>query len=381
MRIFHLADLHIKFSGPRAGECRRILEWIPEHVPEIEPDAIVISGDIFDRRSLPEERLFLLDFLIKLEEKAESLVFLINGNHDDPEDVQLFDSWRGSIEVITHPEIRTFKDLTLAFLPWPQLAILAATAPDVSIADRKEVARAALLDILRGFEIPGGAPSLLVAHMPVLGASMDSGQPVSGGEEIALSTNDLLTCGAAGIALGHIHLRQQMRSGDRRGEIILGGRPVWYAGAPFRTTFGEASGSKGGLIWDWIDSAWRVTPWDAPARPMVLLEGKWIDGQLTGLEHGPLDDAEVRLRIEFPSEEREAARIRAEELKKAIEAEGAHSVTIDERPVIVTRSRCVEIAAARTTIEKLNAWAQAAGSEIPEDAEAKLQILEAGVSS
>ena len=382
MRILHLSDLHIKFSGPRAGECRRILEWIPEHTPEIEPDAIVISGDIFDRRSLPEERLFLADFLISLREKSETSVFVITGNHDDSEDVRLFDSWRGSIEVITRPEIRIFKDLALVFLPWPQLASLAATAPDVSIADRKEVARAALLDILRGFKIPGEAPSLLVAHMPVLGASMDSGQPVSGGEEIALLPDELLSCGVAGAALGHIHLRQPMRSGDRRSEIILGGRPVWYAGAPFRTTFGESSGSKGGLVWDWIGGAWRVTPWDVPAKPMLLLEASFENGGFVGGTYADnIAGAEVRLRVSFPSEEREAATQAAEEARAEILKAGAESVTLDPRPILVSRTRCADIVGARTTFDKLKAWAQAAGQDIPEGIEARLAELEAGSAS
>ena len=377
MRVLSLGDLHIYLSGPRAEECRRIIDWIALHAKEVKPDMIIITGDVFERRSSPQERIYLAEFLRAIGDVAK--VFIINGNHDDRDDLRLFRKeygWNLPVEIILEPGVIGCPGVDLAFLPWPSLGNLAAKAgSSESIATRREMARSALIDVLRGFRsaLDPSKPSLLIAHVSVTGASMDSGQPVAGGEEIALTVDELLESGAAGVALGHIHLRQQMK--------CLDGRPVFYAGAPFRGSFGEAKGTKGGLVWDWIGGAWRVTPWDAPARPMVLLEGKWIDGQLTGLEHGRLDDAEVRLRIEFPSEEREVARIQAEEMKKAIEAEGAHSVTIDERPVIVTRSRCVEITAARTTIEKLNAWAQAAGSEIPEDAEAKLQILEAGVSS
>ena len=372
MKILHLADFHIKLSGPRAGEARRILDHIADHAGEIKPNVIALAGDLFDARSTPEERLFLADILRRLAVVAP--VYAIHGNHDNPDDVSLFNLVRDA-HVITEPGVKVVEGVRFAFLPWPKLGNLAATVgPKASIAERREIAKAALIDILRGFrgEINPGEASVVLTHMSISGAAMDSGQPVSASDEMSLSADEFFESGAAGILCGHIHLRQQMRSGD--------GRPVWYAGAPFRTTFGESAGSKGGLVWDWIGGAWRVTPWDAPARPMVLLEGKWIDGQLTGLEHGPLDDAEVRLRIEFPSEEREAARIQAEELKKALEAEGAHSVTIDERPVIVTRSRCVEITAARTTIEKLKAWAQSAGSEVPEDVEAKLQILEAEIT-
>jgi len=376
MRVLHLSDLHVYLSGPRAGECRRIIDWIALNAKEVKPNFIVIPGDIFERRSSPQERIYLAEFLRALGDVAR--VFIINGNHDDRDDLRLFRKeygWDLPVEIILEPGVIGCPGVDLAFLPWPSLGNLAAKAgSSESIVTRREMARSALIDILRGFPLDPSKPSLLIAHVSVTGASFDSGQPVSGGEDIALTVDELLESGAAGVALGHIHLRQQMK--------CLDGRPVFYAGAPFRGSFGEAKGTKGGLVWDWIGGAWRVTPWDVPAKPMLLLEASFENGGFVGGTYADnIAGAEVRLRISFPSEEREAARIQAEELKKALEAEGAHSVTIDERPVIVTRSRCVEITAARTTIEKLNAWAQAAGSEIPEDAEAKLQILEAEVSS
>jgi exonuclease SbcD len=368
MRILHLADFHLKLTGPRAEECRRILDWIPENAREVKPDAIIIAGDVYDRRSTPEERLYLASILSALADVAP--VFAINGNHDDSEDLRLFHQWRPEIEIITEPTLRPLKGKTLAFLPWPSLGHLAAAiGPQASIAERREIAKAALIDVLRGFK----SPTLLVAHISVTGASMDTGQPVSGGEEIALSADELLECGAAGVALGHIHLRQQMRTGCQ---------PVWYAGAPFRNSFGEASGKKGGLIWNWNGQSWDVTPWDLPARDMTLLEASMIDGKLIDKEHDDLRDffgrdAEVRLRIEFPSEEREAARAQAEEWKARCLEAHALSVTIEERPIVITRSRCAEIEKARTPADKLAAWAHTTDQEIPEGVAGKLTMLEA----
>ncbi len=383
MRILHLADLHIKLSGPRAGECRRILGWIADHVAQINPNAIIVAGDIFDARSTPEERLFLAEFLEQLRDVAP--VYAIHGNHDNAEDVRLFNRVCDAI-VITESSAENIFAMertgALFFLPWPKLANLAAElGPGASIAERREIAKAALIDILRGFRsrLVLGSPSLLVAHIPVSGASMDSGQPVSGGDEIALSADELLECGAAGVALGHVHLRQQMKTGSSR-------RPVWYAGAPFRNSFGEASGAKGGLIWDWDGKAWQVTPWDVPARDMLLLETTWENGQLSRdivVSDGPLGDirfdgAEIRLRVSFPPEEREAARAAAEVLKSVHLAAGAYSVTVEERPIQISRTRCVEIQKAKTTFEKLKAWAEATGQELPAAAETRVAELEAG---
>lgn len=389
MRVLHLADIHEYLQGPRAEECRRVTGWISAHAQDTKPDAIIIAGDVFERRSTPQERLFLAEFLHALADVAQ--VFVIAGNHDDPDDLRLFRAeygWRTRAEIILEPKVIAYASATLAFLPWPQLGYLAKAGATESIATRREAARGALIDVLRGFRVePGMAPhssqSMLVAHVPVTGASMDSGQPVSGGEEIALTVDELLESGAAGVALGHIHLRQQLTGPANR--------PVWYAGAPFRGSFGEARGTKGGLIWDWdvANLRWQVTPWEVPARSMVLIERTWIpvqDGAVLQPDPGPLAaaedvaDADVRVRITFPVEHREAMR---GAMAPAIDAlrTVAHAVTVEERPTIISRTRCVEIASARTTIEKLRTWADSVGADVPEGAESKLGILEAGVVS
>ena len=394
MRILHLADVHLLLRGPRSGECRRILDWIAEHAADVRADAAVIAGDVFDRLSTPEDREYLADWLGLIAEAAP-MVFAIRGNHDHLVDQRLFNRFYGNVLVVTEPSVQSFSDVTLAFLPWPDLGRLAAhMGPGASIADRRAGARAALLDVLRGFRAdPGlrpGTPSLLVCHLPVLGASVDSGQPVATTDELALSADELLECGAAGVAAGHVHLRQQMRSGD--------GRPVFYAGAPFRGSFGEATGNKGGLIWDWVDGAWKVTPWNVPARRMLLVEaglGQDVpeDGGGMFLDYrGPdgggdlcaptdVEDAEVRLRVSFQAEYREAALGIAEQDKREMLGLGAFSVAIDPQPIMVQRTRCVEIAAARTMGEKVAAWARAADVEVPAGAEEKLAALEAEVGS
>lgn len=379
MRILHIADLHLKLSGPRADECRRVFDFIAGNVKSLGVSAIVIPGDLYDRRSAPEERLYLAEFLSSLVDSSHR-VFAIPGNHDDKDDLRLFSEQYGfhaAFEIISEPAVRIFEDATFAFLPWPNLARLAASAgAGASIAVRRELARTALLDVVRGFrldlESEPARPSLLVAHLPVTGASMDSGQPVSAGEEVSLSADELLESHAAGVALGHIHLRQAIGN--------LESRPVWYSGSPFRCNFGESRGTKGGLVWTWDKKkkTWAVEPWDLPARRMVLLQAKWTDGALSGFEeHEPLADAEVRLRIEFQPEDRDAVRARAEEVKTALTAEGAFSVTVEERPLLIARTRCAEVAAARTTAEKLAVWAQAAGVEAGlQGALSKLAILE-----
>ena len=376
MKIACISDLHLKLSGPRLEECERTMIWLRDDLIMQHPDLIIIVGDFYHQRATPQEERFAQEWIRKIVSDCGCDMWILRGNHDDGNQLDVLAATAtsgGSVRSLHRPEswILPKFDIQISALPWPDLGYFAAAVSvDMSIAERREAAQAALVDVLRGFRPKIKIPHLLVAHANILGASCDSGQPVASGNEIALTVADLMEAEPGIVVLGHIHAAQS----------LVAPVPMFYCGSLFRTTFGESAGRKGYSIVEWTGTEWHIEERSGPARPMVLLEGKWIDGQLMGLEHGPLDDAEVRLRMEFPSEEREAARIQAEELKKVLEAEGAHSVTIDERPVIVTRSRCVEITAARTTIEKLKAWAQSAGSEVPEDVEAKLQILEAEIT-
>ena len=70
MRILHLGDLHLRFSGPRAAECRRILDYVGEHAADAMLDAVIIAGDVFDTRSTPAERLYLASWLSALADVA-----------------------------------------------------------------------------------------------------------------------------------------------------------------------------------------------------------------------------------------------------------------------------------------------------------------------
>jgi exonuclease SbcD len=374
VKVVHLADLHLKLTGPRAEECRRVLDWLADDIHDLGPEYVVIAGDIFDRRSTPEERLYFRDWILRVS--ARSRVLAIPGNHDDPQDLELFDDIPGTLNVDVAPRVAHWPDASFAVLPWPRLGHLAASLPaGVGIAERREAARAALVDVLRGMRSAvedaraAGTPTLLLAHANVIGAAMDSGQPVCGGEEIALTADELLECGADGVALGHIHARQQMRAP----------KPVWYAGAPYRATFGEARGGKGYLLWTWTPEGWAVEPRDGPARRMVLAEAELGDSSLEWSAYPDDDevrDAEVRLRVAFSSDRREEARDRASDARQCLLTSGARSVTVEERPLITQRTRCAEIQAARGSLDKLRAWATATGQEVPTTAETKVGQLE-----
>ncbi len=87
MRFFHLSDLHIGrhlHHYSLLEDQKHILEEVIVYVKEIHPDAVVISGDIYDK-SIPSAEAVAVfdDFLTKLADSKHGVtVMIISGNHD-----------------------------------------------------------------------------------------------------------------------------------------------------------------------------------------------------------------------------------------------------------------------------------------------------------
>ena len=92
MRFFHIADLHL---GKYLGEYNLIedqRDWIEKFLSECgigesgagkeKPDAVAISGDVYDTQDPPAEAKMLLDHLITELSDNGIAVLMIAGNHD-----------------------------------------------------------------------------------------------------------------------------------------------------------------------------------------------------------------------------------------------------------------------------------------------------------
>lgn len=88
MRILHTADWHIGKSldgFSRIEEQKKFLDFFVEKAREINPDLIIIAGDIFDTAnpSALAETLFY-DTLSNISANTSALTVIIAGNHDSP---------------------------------------------------------------------------------------------------------------------------------------------------------------------------------------------------------------------------------------------------------------------------------------------------------
>ena len=85
MKIFHLSDLHLGKSVhefPMLEDQEYILKVILNIADEEKPQAILISGDVFDRTVAPTDALRVFDNFLDGLVRRKIEVFIISGNHD-----------------------------------------------------------------------------------------------------------------------------------------------------------------------------------------------------------------------------------------------------------------------------------------------------------
>lgn len=202
MRVMATGDNHFDESK-RFDECIRVHEWINEQVEQHRPHLFCLTGDIFERKSTPVERLAVAAFLLRLAEVCP--VLMVRGNHD--EDLEIFEKLRGKHPIVIEQRagVHRFKcagvdgiveDLTVGAMAWPSIAHLRASGVDE---------RAALEGVLRGFE--NDAPQLVVGHWMIDGSEASTGQPLIG-HTLNVGLADLALTSAPLILAGHIHKAQ-----------------------------------------------------------------------------------------------------------------------------------------------------------------------------
>lgn len=86
MKIIHTSDWHLGkklYRLSRTNEQAKFLNWLSSYIATNQIDVLLISGDIFDVPSPPNEALKIyFNFLKALTSSTEIQIFLIAGNHD-----------------------------------------------------------------------------------------------------------------------------------------------------------------------------------------------------------------------------------------------------------------------------------------------------------
>lgn len=272
MRFLHTSDWHLGRSFHQVGLLDAQAEFIDHLVETVRAEsveAVLVSGDIYDRAMPAPDTVRLLSEAVTRLTSAGASVVLSSGNHDSA--IRLgFAS-----ELLARSGLHIRSDLgsvgtpvmvgDVAVYPLPYLEPSVAAGP-LAAAERTHagVIRAAM-DRVEADRLTRGARSVVMAHAFVTGgATSDSERDISVGGVSAVHPR--LFRGTDYVALGHLHGRQQVDEATR------------YSGSPIALSFSEANHTKGSWLVDLDADGLHVELVEAPvSRPLAVLRGDLDD--------------------------------------------------------------------------------------------------------
>lgn len=197
-----IGDPHLKLN--RLDDAKNFLDELTHLIKQGRYDEVIILGDLFDSFAVVRSEVLALWSKFFIENTKNTRFILLVGNHD----MAGADGGVSSLEVFKHYQGITVVDEPsrigdAEFLPF--------------MRSNEEFARQAKL-------IPAG--SILFCHQSFNGAQFENGMYDPHGADIT-SVSHL-----GGVISGHVHLQQRFAN-------------IWYPGAPFQHTFGDAGHAKG----------------------------------------------------------------------------------------------------------------------------------------
>ncbi|MBC7309430.1 MAG: exonuclease SbcCD subunit D [Actinomycetales bacterium] len=285
MRFIHTSDWHLGRAFHQVGllEAQRAyLDHLVEVVRSEGVDAVLVSGDVYDRAMpAPETVQLLSESLIRLVDAGAEVV-ISSGNHDSA--VRL--GFAAGLLERAGVHVRTsMADLGrpvviegTAIYPIPYLEPRLVARDLEAEPTHTGVLSTVLGRLPAGGLVPGTATSVIMAHTFVTGcATTDSERDILAGGLAAVHPD--VFSGFSYVALGHLHGRQQVSDSAH------------YSGSPIAMSFSEARHTKGSLLVDLSADGARVELIEAPVhRPLAVLRGT-IDDLLASSKFAAAESA------------------------------------------------------------------------------------------
>ncbi len=253
MRLVHTSDWHLGrlFHGTHLTDDQAwALDDLVRLVGDVRPDALLVSGDVYDRAVPPPEAVALLDeVLARIAIDHGTPVVMIAGNHDSPDrlgfgarmmagqGLHVFGTLGAALDTANGvaPRPVVFEDrhgpVSVVALPFASPTAVREIAGTHGDVDSHDAAFRFLTDATRA-ALPTGRRSVLMAHAFVAGGlASDSERPLTvGGTE---AVNPACFDGFSYTALGHLHAPQR-----------AGADNVRYSGSLLKYSFSEADQPK-----------------------------------------------------------------------------------------------------------------------------------------
>lgn len=235
MKFIHTSDLHI---GRRLGEFsliddqRAVLEQILGLIRVEHPDALFLSGDIYDKTVPSPEAVALFDdFLCAAAELTQ--ILMIAGNHDSPErisfggrlmeksGVHVCGVYDGETHRVTFTD--EWGDVDVYLLPFIRPADVRRYFPDADT----DGYNSAFGTAMEALAVDPDQRNVILSHQFVAGGVRSESETVSVGGTDAVDIAHFSAFDYA--ALGHLHGAQTCKPSDGGGIVRYSGSPIAYS--------------------------------------------------------------------------------------------------------------------------------------------------------
>lgn len=241
MKFIHMSDLHLgkhinQFS--MLEDQKYIFNEIVEIIKKEKPNALLLSGDIYDKPIPPVEAVNLLDNFLSKIALEKIPVLIISGNHDSPDRLSFGSSLMKSSQIYISQvydgniQCVTLEDengpVNFYLLPYIKPSSVRQVFPEEKINSFNDAVKLALSKL----SLNKDERNVLLAHQFVTGAQTCESEElfVGGSENVDASLFDDFDY----VALGHIHGPQK-----------VGRKSIRYCGTPLKYSFSEVNHKKG----------------------------------------------------------------------------------------------------------------------------------------
>lgn len=331
LRFLHTGDWHLSSEPQKGNKARASLNQIVEYCKETKVNVIIHSGDMWDKKQSFSEISAVpmgIDYLRKLSALVD-FIFIVKGNnsHDEPKSISLLHQLEPNIYAYEYPvclgvfsalddssnfeiiELMREKynkniqvaDYIVSLIPYP-------TKASLLIEDSIDNNNAEFIQKFEEvFEHIGevtsayACPKILAFHGNVVGSRLSTGQTLVS-QDIMVAPSTLEKAYQHYYALGHIHLRQELKP------------HMIYSGSIYNKSWGETEQKSFEVVeftqdtsgsWDFESQQIMLTS----ARPMITLNAEFKDGEFCfedpgyALEVG-MKEYEYRLKVKVRENER-----------------------------------------------------------------------------
>ena len=307
MRLLHTSDWHLGRSFHREdllSAQARFVDFLVDTVRSEGVDAVLVSGDVYDRALPPVDAVALCDDALRRLAGTGVRVVLISGNHDSARRLGfgsgLIDTagihLRTDVAAAHQPVLLEDRDGPVAVYAVPYLEPDAVRA-ELGCDDRSHAAvlGAAMARVRDDLSGRPDSRSVVLAHAFVVGGEASESErdiSVGGVSSVPRSVFDPVDYAA----LGHLHGAQRLSDGVR------------YSGSPLPYSFSEEHHTKAMLMVELgasPGSPVKVSTVPTPVhRPLARLTGR-LDDLLTGDRWAGFEGHYLQVTLTDPSRPRE----------------------------------------------------------------------------